>query len=227
MVIRFEKKSWKWITITIILIIIVVMIGLWESKNVQINSDLFEKGDIGIIDEESIEDYEKEQLIEMVGVVKQIEELDHRFSSYYLTYEKYIIELNKLNAFFPDWINEESHYDRKYIPNPLDIRQYSQDQLDNIRETIENPDKIEVEISKAYNYEGNIYIFTKSTLTNNTAFSDVLINRRYDIGKVDGNLKIKNINIYIYDDRTEEKKIEYNKNNNVVVDYIHSFDPLK
>lgn len=224
---KFKEKSWKQIVTSIVLLIIIITIGLTNSKRIQTNSDLINSGDIGIVDDVSVEDYEKEQFIKIIGVVKRVEELDHKFSNYYLTYQQYINELNELRSFFSEWADEENHYNRRYIPNPIDIRSYSQEQLDDIRNTEKNPSKIQVELSKIHIQIDKIYIFTKATISQELSSQNIVINRRYDIQKTGKKLKITSINSYIYDNKTEEEKIKYNKSDNEIVNYVYSFNPLE
>ncbi len=226
-IMKFKEKSWKQIVISIVLLIIIITIGLTNSKRIQTNSDLINSGDIGIVDDGSVEGHEKEQFIKIIGVVKRVEELDHKFSNYYLTYQQYINELNELRSFFSEWADEENHYNRRYIPNPIDIRSYSQEQLDDIRNTEKNPSKIQVELSKIHNQIDKIYIFTKATISQELSSQNIFINRRYDIQKTGKKLKITSINSYIYDNKTEEEKIKYNKSGNEIVNYVYSFNPLE
>jgi len=224
--VKFERKSMSWVVVSIALFILIAVIGLSNSKNLEIGNDMLQDENIDIFLEGNVEGYNRDKLAEIIYLVKQIEEIDHKFSNYYLTYNQYIDETEKLSSLLADWIVEENHYNRNYIPSPLDIRTYNQKQIDEIRNSLENPSNIKVELSKVYKDGERIYIFTKSTIDDGTSYPSFFINRRYDITQFDGELKITSININIYDDRIKEALIRYNTFNNERVEYVHSFEPL-
>lgn len=222
------KKLGKWIIIGIALFIIIAIFSLLNSTKSQTNN-ISKKENIGILVGENIEGYNKDEIIQIINVVKKIEELDHKFSNFLLTYDEYISELDKLDTFFADWIDDDSHYDRRYVPI-IDMKKLNKDEINEIRNTTDTSDEVKVEMSKVYSDEKNIYVFTKSTIKNDDSddvlVPDNIITRRYDIRNIDGTLKIITINMGIYDENTEENQIQFNKFNNQSVDYKYTFNPL-
>ncbi|AAM23677.1 lipopolysaccharide export LptBFGC system permease protein LptF [Caldanaerobacter subterraneus subsp. tengcongensis MB4] len=167
----------------------------------------------------------------IINTVKKVEILDHKFSNYFLTYEEYLKGLKDL---FVNAFDENKHYERKYAE--IDIRNFTDEQLKNIREKYikENKeDKVEVEISKIYSDGKYKYVFTKANIIqpympkNKENITGIVITRKYAFVKENNDWKIQYIDQALYSNNIPFEKMEYNKFNNKLVQYITKFDPLE
>ncbi|MGB9680523.1 MAG: hypothetical protein ACPL3A_11250 [Thermoanaerobacteraceae bacterium] len=167
----------------------------------------------------------------IINKVKKVEILDHKFSNYFLTYDEYLKELKDL---FVNAFDENKHYERKYAE--IDIRNFTDEELKNIREKYEKEnkkDKIEVEISKIYSDGKYKYVFTKANIIqpympkNKENITGIVITRKYAFVKENNYWKLQYIDQALYSNNIEFEKMEYNKFNNELVQYITKFDPLE
>lgn len=169
----------------------------------------------------------------IINAVKKVETLDNKFSNYFLTYDEY---LKGLNGLFVDTFDVNKHYDRRYIESKIDIKNFTDEQLKNIRdknikENKEN--KVEVEISKVYSDGKYKYVFTKANIIqpympkNNKNITGIVITRKYAFAKQNNEWKIQYIDQAFYSNNIAFEKMEYNKFNNKLVQYTIRFDPIK
>ncbi|NNG68073.1 hypothetical protein [Caldanaerobacter subterraneus] len=167
----------------------------------------------------------------ITNTVKKVEILDHKFSNYFLTYDEYLKELKDL---FVNAFDENKHYERKYAE--IDIRNFTDEELKNIREKYEKEnkkDKIEVEISKIYSDGKYKYVFTKANIIqpympeNKENITGIVITRKYTFVKENNDWKIQYIDQALYSNNISFEKMEYNKFNNELAEYITKFDPLE
>lgn len=168
----------------------------------------------------------------IINAVKKVETLDNKFSNYFLTYDEY---LKGLNGLFVDTFDVNKHYDRRYIESKIDIKNFTDEQLKNIRDKNikENKeDKVEVEISKVYSDGKYKYVFTKANIIqpympkNNKNITGIVITRKYAFAKQNNEWKIQYIDQAFYPNNIAFEKMENNKFNNKLVQYTIRFDPL-
>ncbi|MGF7058142.1 hypothetical protein [Brassicibacter mesophilus] len=168
---------------------------------------------------------ESENNSNLIEAVKEIERLDHQFSNYFLSYDEYISSLKSLDIKFNTSIDDEVHYNRKYVPEPIDLKNLDKEQLYELRKTQENLCDVKVEITKVFDYENKKYIFTKSTISpEGNSVPGFYITKRYRITNNNGEYEIEYIDIGMYDIDTPEENLKYNKFNNELVEYREQFN---
>lgn len=171
---------------------------------------------------------ESESNNDLIKAVKEIERLDHQFSNYFLSYDEYISSLKGLDIKFNTSIDDEAHYNRKYVPEPIDLKNLAKEQLYELKKTQENLCDVKVEITKVFDYENKKYIFTKSTISRkDNSVPGFCITKRYRLSNNNGEYEIEYIDIGMYDIDTPEENLKYNKFNNELVEYREQFNLLK
>jgi hypothetical protein len=163
--------------------------------------------------------------------VKKVEILDHQFSNYYITYNNYISDLQSC---FTSGFDESVHYERKYIPEPINIKSATKEQLASMRKNSGVDNSIIVEISKVYNdlKHDFKYVFTKSNITSTnvrtgTLVDKLCITKRYLFVKENNSWKITSINQSLYSGNYPYESMKNIKSNNQNVQYVTSFNPLE
>ena len=131
---------------------------------------------------------------ELIDTVIKIEELDHKYSNFYLTSEEY---LSGLNGMFADFFKNEMHFDRCYLPNPIkeNLLNLSSQQVEQARKEVKKEGynlDITVKVSNVYdNPEKNWkHLFTESSIINS---KNQIINysaKRYTFEKINEKWKI-------------------------------------
>lgn len=162
---------------------------------------------------------------DLIEIVKKIEAIDHKFSNFYLTYDDYAKYINELAGN----IDIGSHYNRKYVPKPIDLKNMTENELSIARDN-NLQESVITEISDVLNFEYLKYIFTKSTVVpkdiseNNNG---IIITKLYIFWNEDDNWTISSIDRMIYSSDFPDKDMKYNKFNNDIVKYSYYFKPLE
>ena len=159
----------------------------------------------------------------IIDSVTKVEQLDHQFSNFQITYDEYIKEIKQ---FFINNYDENYHYNRKYVPEPINLKNLTKSQLDRAREHIKDRYKILVQISKPYKiYNEKYNVFTKSNIiSNDSDIGGFIITRKYTLIKENNEWKIMGIEKSLSKENTPEDELKYTTVNNQKVEYIDSFE---
>lgn len=160
---------------------------------------------------------------DMLNVVVDTEKIDHKFSNFKITYDEYIDNIQK---YFTDNYNEEHHYNRRYVPDPTDLKNLNKSQLEEIRKNLSNQSNISVDISKPYSDNKEAYyVFTKSTVdSKDTEMEKLIITRKYRLIKKDNMWKIMELEQSISGKETPEDNLKYTTKDNKKVEYIKTIN---
>ena len=159
----------------------------------------------------------------IINSVTKVEQLDHQFSNFQITYDEYMKEIKQ---FFINNYDESYHYNRRYVPEPIDLKNLTKSQLDEAREHIKEQYNILVQISKPYKMDNEKYnVFTKSNITSNDSdIGGFIITRKYMLITENNEWKIMGIENSLSEENTPEDELKYTTVNNQKVEYIDSFE---
>ena len=170
---------------------------------------------------------------DIIEIVKKVEVQDHKFSNFYLSPQEYI---DSLNGLFADFFTKNMHFDRSYLPHPLELEiiDFSPEQIESVkksREDMGNVLDITVQISKIYNDtdKEQKYVYTKSTMINNNDSTKNYMTRKYTFSKENGEWRIKVLQKAIFNDmeNTELNQAPYTTLGNEQIEYIYIINPLQ
>ncbi|SHH80876.1 hypothetical protein [Sporanaerobacter acetigenes] len=134
--------------------------------------------------------------------------------------------MNQIQKYFVDTYNKDSHYNRKYVENPTDLKQFTDEQLKEARKDLKNQANILVQISKPYKIDNKkYYVFTKSSIDfKDSETEGLIITRKYMFTKENNRWKIAQLEQELSNEKIPEDKLKYTTKNNKKVEYVKSFD---
>lgn len=134
--------------------------------------------------------------------------------------------MNQIQKYFVDTYNKDSHYNRKYVENPTDLKQFTDEQLKEARKDLKNQANILVQIPKPYKIDNKkYYVFTKSSIDfKDSETEGLIITRKYMFTKENNRWKIAQLEQELSNEKIPEDKLKYTTKNNKKVEYVKSFD---
>lgn len=155
-----------------------------------------------------------ERLIENT---KKIEEIDHKYSNYKMTYEEYEEEISSLTG----KISMDENDRRSYIFTLGGFKNFNKEELEIYSKHY--PDvTVDFEISGVYDYLDIKYIYTKSEIIpigDHDKFDKLIITKRYVYVLEDEEWILANIEKKLYDGYVPFEEMELIKFQNEIVDY--------
>jgi len=144
----------------------------------------------------------------------KIEEIDHKYSNYKITYEEYEEEISGLTG----KISMDKNHHRSYTSSS---EGYSKEELEIYSKHY--PDvTVDFEISGVYDYLDIKYIYTKSEIIpigDHDKFDELIITKRYVYVLEDEEWILANIEKKLYDGYVPFEEMELIKFENEIVDY--------
>jgi len=144
----------------------------------------------------------------------KIEEIDHKYSNYKITYEEYEEEISSLTG----KISMDKNHHRSYTTSS---EGYSKEELEIYSKHY--PDvTVDFEISGVYDYLDIKYIYTKSEIIpigDHDKFDELIITKRYVYVLEDEEWILANIEVKMYDGYVPFEEMELIKFENEIVDY--------
>jgi hypothetical protein len=155
-----------------------------------------------------------ERLIENT---KRIEEIDHKYSNFQMTYKEYEKEISGLTG----KISMDENHHRSYSSLPVEFKDYSKEEIEIYSKHY--PDvTVDFEISGVYDYLDIKYIYTKSEIIpigDHDKFDELIITKRYVYVLEDEEWILANIEKKLYDGYVPFEEMELIKFENEIVDY--------
>jgi hypothetical protein len=150
----------------------------------------------------------------LIENTKRIEEIDHKYSNYKITYEEYEEEISGLTG----KISMDENHHRSYTSSS---EGYSKEELEIYSKHY--PDvTVDFEISGVYDYLDIKYIYTKSEIIpigDHDKFDELIITKRYVYVLEDEEWILANIEKKLYDGYVPFEEMELIKFENEIVDY--------
>lgn len=160
---------------------------------------------------------------DMLNVVIDTEKLDHEFSNFQITYDEYI---DKVQKYFTNNYEKKYHYNRRYVPDPIDLKSFTKTELEEAGKDLSNQSSISIQTSKPYKEnEEKYYVFTKSIIDfKDPKTEGLIITRKYKLTKTDNMWKITELEQDMSGKETPEDKLKYTTKDNKKVKYIKTFN---
>jgi hypothetical protein len=147
----------------------------------------------------------------------KIEEIDHKYSNFQMTYKEYEEEISSLTG----KISMDENHHRSYSSLPVEFKDYSKEEIEIYSKHY--PDvTVDFEISGVYDYLDIKYIYTKSEIIpigDHDKFDELIITKRYVYVLEDEEWILANIEKKLYDGYVPFEEMELIKFENEIVDY--------
>lgn len=154
---------------------------------------------------------------ELIENTVKIEKLDHSLSNFlitYIEYEKNIIALSGN-------VDMDTNYKRKYIPDPIDLRDVDESELENIAEKY-GRHSVVLRVSNVYDNSDIKYIYTMAIVTPKIEHNPeevLIITKRYVYVKDGESWILSAVDVAYYDGEALEEGMDNTKFKNEPVDY--------
>lgn len=147
----------------------------------------------------------------------KIEKLDHNLSNFLVTYNEYEKNITVLSGN----VDMDTNYQRKYMPDPINLRNIDESELENIAKKY-GRNSVALKVSNVYDNRDIKYIYTMATVTPQMdhKLEDVLIiTRRYVYVKDGEKWMLSAVEVAYYDDEDSVEEMDNTKFENEPVEY--------
>jgi hypothetical protein len=154
---------------------------------------------------------------ELIENTIKIEKLDHNLSNFLNTYDEYEKNITALSGN----IDMDNNYQRKYIPDPINLREIKESELENIAKKY-GRNSVVLKVSNVYDNRDIKYIYTMATVTPQMdhKLEDVLIiTRRYVYVRDGENWMLSAVEMAYYDGEDSVEEMDNTKFENEPVKY--------